>query len=153
MAHKSESSQQRCGPDRRKRKIPPLKYLLFGGRRKNIRRKEDRKRLIIVDTYSPWVSACVLIILVLSLADGFFTLYFTGNGANETNPIMGRILEFSPWAFIFVKYFLTSVGLICLLIINNLYIRPLSMRVGNMFPALIVVYMMVISWHLILKFS
>jgi len=153
MTHKSQSSEQRYGPDRRRKKIPPIKYLLFGGSRKNIRRKEDRKKFIIVDTYSIWISVSVLIILILSLADGFFTLYLTGNGAKETNPIMGRFLEYSPWAFIFIKFLATSFGLICLLIINNLYIRPSSMRVRNLFPALIVVYLMVMSWHLVLKFS
>jgi hypothetical protein len=41
MENAQNFNENRNGPGRRKRKIPPLKYIIFGGRRKSIRRKED----------------------------------------------------------------------------------------------------------------
>ena len=138
---------KRSGLDRRKRKIPQLKYLLFGGQRKMIRRSEDKQQMIILDNYSPKLLTFVLIILTLSLADGFFTLHVTGHGAIEANPVMAYFLDLSPWAFMSVKYFLTCLSVICFLILNNLYIKSLNIRVDKLFPAVIVVFLVVVFWQ------
>ena len=143
----SNFTNKRSSLDRRKRKIPRLKYLLFGGRRKMIRRSEDQQRMIILDNYSPGLLAFVLIILTLSLVDGFFTLHLTNDGAEELNPVMAYFLDLSPWAFMSVKYFLTSLSVICFLILNNLYIKPFGIRVGSLFPAIIAVFLVVIFWQ------
>jgi hypothetical protein len=140
-------TNKRYSLDRRKRKIPRLKYLLFGGRRKMIRRSEDQQRMIILDNYSPGLLAFVLIILTLSLVDGFFTLHLTNDGAEELNPVMAYFLDLSPWAFMSVKYFLTSLSVICFLILNNLYIKPFGIRVVRFFPAIIAVFLIVICWQ------
>ena len=143
----SNFTNKRIGLDRRKRKIPRLKYLLFGGRRKMIRRSEDQQRMIILDNYSPGLLAFVLITLTLSLVDGFFTLHLTNDGAEELNPVMAYFLDLSPWAFMSVKYLLTSLSVICFLILNNLYIKPFGIRVGSLFPAIIAVFLVVIFWQ------
>ena len=143
----SNFTNKRSSLDRRKRKIPRLKYLLFGGRRKMIRRSEDQQRMIILDNYSPGLLAFVLIILTLSLVDGFFTLHLTNDGAEELNPVMAYFLDLSPWAFMSVKYLLTSLSVICFLILNNLYIKPFGIRVGSLFPAIIAVFLVVIFWQ------
>ncbi len=140
-------TNKRSSLDRRKRKMPRLKYLLFGGQRKMIRRSEDQQRMIILDNYSPGLLAFVLIILTLSLVDGFFTLHLTNDGAEELNPVMAYFLDLSPWAFIFSKYLLTSLSVICFLILNNLYIKPFGIRVGSLFPAIIAVFLIVICWQ------
>ena len=147
MQDYSDSSNKRSGLDRRKRKIPRLKYLLFGGQRKMIRRSEDKQQMIILDNYSPRLLTFVLIILTLSLADGFFTLHLTDHGAIEANPVMAYFLDLSPWAFMSVKYLLTSLSVICFLILNNLYIKPFGIRVGSLFPAIIAVFLVVIFWQ------
>jgi hypothetical protein len=146
----SKFTNKRISLDRRKRKIPRLKYLLFGGRRKMIRRSEDQQRMIILDNYSPGLLVFVLIILTLSLVDGFFTLHLTKDGAVELNPVMAYFLDLSPWAFMSVKYLLTSLSVICFLILNNLYIKPFGIRVGRLFPAIIAVLLIVICWQFFL---
>ena len=143
----SKFTNKRISLDRRKRKIPRLKYLLFGGRRKMIRRSEDQQRLIILDNYSPRLLVFVLIILTLSLVDGFFTLHLTNDGAVELNPVMAYFLDLSPWAFMSVKYLLTSLSVICFLILNNLYIKPFGIRVGRVFPVIIAVFLVVVFWQ------
>ena len=147
MQDYSDSSNKRSGLDRRKRKIPRLKYLLFGGQRKMIRRSEDKQQMIILDNYSPRLLTFVLIILTLSLADGFFTLHLTDHGAIEANPVMAYFLDLSPWAFMSVKYLLTSLSVICFLILNNLYFKPLGIRVDRLFPAIIAVFLVVVFWQ------
>ena len=147
MRNCPDFENKRSGLDRRKRKIPQLKYLLFGGQRKRIRRSEDKQQMIILDNYSPRLLAFVLIILALSLADGFFTLHLTDHGAIEANPVMAYFLDLSPWIFMSVKYLLTSLSLICFLILNNLHVKPYGMRVGRLFPAIIAVFLIVIFWQ------
>ena len=143
----SDFTKKRSGLDRRKGKIPRLKYLLFGGQRKMIRRSEDKQKMIILDNYSPRLLAFVLVILTLSLADGFFTLHLTDHGAIEANPVMAYFLDLSPWAFMSVKYLLTTLSVICFLVLNNLYIKPFGIRVGRIFPAIIAVFLVVVFWQ------
>ena len=147
MQNYSDSSDKRSGLDRQKRKKPRLKYMLFGGRRKMIRRSEDQQQMIILDNYSPGLLAFVLIILTLILIDGFFTLHVTDRGACEANPVMAYFLDLSPWAFMAVKYLLTTLSAICFLILNNLQIKPFSIRVGRLFPAIIALFSIAIFWH------
>jgi len=148
MQNYSDSSDKRFGSDRRKRKIPRLKYLLFGGQRKMIRRSEDQQQMIILDNYGPGLLAFVLIILTLSLVDGFFTLHLIDRGASEANPLMAYFLNLSPWAFMSAKYLLTTLSVICFLILNNLQIKPFSIRVGRLFPAIIAMFSIAIFWQL-----
>ena len=111
--------EYRSGEDRRKRKIPPLKYLLFGGRRKRIRRKEDENGLIILDTHGPWVFVLAVIIVVLSIVDGLLTLNLIGNGASEANPLMSYLIELNPYIYFFAKCFLTGIGVVVLILFRN----------------------------------
>ena len=143
----SDFTNKRSGLDRRKRKIPRLKYLLFGGQRKMIRRSEDKQQMIILDNYSPRLLAFVLVILTLSLADGFFTLHLTDHGAIEANPVMAYFLDLSPWAFMSAKYFLTTLSVICFLVLNNMYFKPFGIHVDRLFPAIIAVFLVVVFWQ------
>ena len=100
----------RDSADRRKRKIPPLKYLLLGGRRKRIRRKEDENELIILDTHGSGIFALAAIILVLRVIDGLLTLNLIGRGAHEINPVMSYLIKLNPYIYFFTKCFLTGTG-------------------------------------------
>jgi hypothetical protein len=51
--------------------------------------------------------------------DAFLTLFLLGQGAYEANPVLAYFLKFGPYAFFTVKYTLTSLGLIALLIFRN----------------------------------
>ena len=151
MDDQSESKNRRYFPDRRRRLS--LKYLLVSGRREKIRRSEDNKKPIILDKYSPWFFLFFLTVLTLSVFDGFFTLYLTGRGAVEANPIMHHLLDINPWLYMASKYFITCFALTFLLIFNNLYIRPLGMRIRSSFPAIVAIYLMAISWEFFLWFK
>src|SRR5512137_2423153 len=131
--------------DRRSRRRPPLKYMIFGGKRTSARRDSDKKKFIFVDRYSPWLLILIVLLIMLSLADAFFTLYLIDHGATEINPIMAYFLSLGPWPFIFSKYFLTCSCILCLLVAHNLYFKPLRLHVKRIFPAFIVIFLLVIG--------
>lgn len=143
----------RVSKDRRKRKIPPIKYLLFGGRRTGARRQKDKQRLVLVDRYDPKIFIIILCIITLSLVDGFFTLFLMDHGANEMNPIMNFFININPWAFMGAKFLFTCSGLICMLVLSHTDFKPLNMRVRNIFPVILVVFLVVILWQLYLRFD
>ena len=93
MNSETNHSEKRSGKDRRKRKIPPLKYLLFGGRRVGNRRDTDDEGITFVDKYNPKYLVIIIGIKILSFSDAFFTIYFIGHGAQELNPLMNHLLN------------------------------------------------------------
>ena len=143
--------ESRNGKDRRKRKIPPLKYLLFGGQRKRIRRKEDEGKLIILDTHGHWVFVLTVIILVLSIIDGLLTLNLVSRGAQEVNPLMSFLIHINPYIYFFVKCFLTIVAVIILILLRNYRSKIFRMRVANLLPLIAVFFVLVIFYQLHLK--
>jgi len=153
MKTKPNLREYRSGEDRRKRKIPPLKYLLFGGRRKRIRRKEDKNELIILDTHGPWVSVLAVIILVLSIADGLLTLNLIGKGAGEANPLMSYLIELSPYIYFFTKCFLTTICVVILILFRNYRSKIFRVRVTNLIPVIALLFIIVIFYQLHLKFQ
>ncbi|MFC1882567.1 DUF5658 family protein [Thermodesulfobacteriota bacterium] len=153
MKTKPNLREYRSGEDRRKRKIPPLKYLLFGGRRKRIRRKEDENELIILDTHGQWVIVLAVIILVLSITDGLLTLNLIGKGASETNPLMFYLIELNPCIYFFTKCFLTAICVIILILFRNYRSKIFRVRVTNLLPMIAVLFIIVIFYQLHLKFQ
>jgi hypothetical protein len=147
-----QEKPNRCNFDRRSRRRPPLKYLIFGGRRLSARRDEDKKHFIFVDQYSSYLLILIVLLIILSLADAFFTLYLIEHGATEINPIMAYFLTLGPWAFIFSKYFLTCSCILCLLMAHNLYFKPLRLHVKRIFPAFIIIFILVIGWQIYLNY-
>jgi hypothetical protein len=144
--------ERRTRVDRRSRKFPPLKYLLFGGRRKIIRRSEDKSNWIYPDQYTFRMFLIIAFIVVLSLIDGFLTLHLADYGAKETNPVMAIFLKHGIYPFLLAKLSLTFFGLICLLILNNFYLKSLKTYVKNLFPIFAGLYSVVIIWQIYIKF-
>ncbi|MFO8082979.1 MAG: DUF5658 family protein [Desulfobacterales bacterium] len=144
----NEILEQRSGKDRRQKIIPPLRFLLFGGRRKNIRREEDMQNIVIMDSYSRSLFAVIIVILFLSLIDAAMTLYLIGHGAKELNPLMDYFLQKSPLTFIIAKYFITSVALIIILLIKNTYLPRTRFRSKNLFIFAIISFTLVIIWEI-----
>lgn len=137
--------------DRRANRKPSLKYVIFGGRRKRARRHEDKNELFIADQYEPRLLIIIGILLILSLTDGFCTLYLLERGAREINPLMAYLISLGPVPFIFGKFALTSCGIVCLLVLSNMYFRPLRMHIRTIFPVLIVFFAIVIAWQIFLN--
>jgi hypothetical protein len=74
-----------------------VKYFLLGGRRKSARRGSDKRQFIYVDQYRPWLLVAIMLLAILSLSDGLFTLHLIQRGANEVNPVMAWFLNLGAW--------------------------------------------------------
>lgn len=136
--------------DRRTNQKARLKYLLFNGRRQGIRREEDSLRIFFFDRYHPKLFAAITAILMLSILDALFTLILIDNGSSELNPVMAYALEHGLLSFIVVKYFLTSIGVLLLLIFKNVFLTKAKIYTHTLFSAVIIVFSAVIAWELFL---
>ena len=143
---------KRSGKDRRARNVPMFKYLILPGIRRKARRKEDSRNYFYFDRYSSKLFATIVVILFLSIFDALLTLYLIEKGSSEINPIMAYFLKFGPLTFMGAKYFLTSLGIVTLLIFKNVFISRAKMYTGTLFLYVILAFSTVIAWELYLIF-
>ena len=140
-------NDRRSQNDRRKQAGINIRLLMGKGERRTIRRQGDRNTHYFVDQYSPWFFFVILAIVLLSLADGLLTLLLIDYGAYETNPVMAYCLEAGPFAFIGVKYTITSMAVLILLIIRNIVLRKIRVRAYSLFYFYFGVFMAVVVWE------
>lgn len=152
LASPSGQTEKRSGQDRRTQKFPGLKYLLFSGRRTNVRRKEDLHHTFYFDRYSSHLFAAIVAILMLSVLDALLTLHLIGRGSTEINPVMSYFLEFSPIVFMGAKYGLTCFGVVVLLLLRNVVRKRSITHAQNLFSYIIAAFTTVIVWELYLIF-
>jgi hypothetical protein len=139
----------RSGKDRRSRSGLTIKSLLFGGRRKKIRRQEDTRRYFFVDHYSPGLFFIIVSILFLCVIDALLTLRLLDQGAYEINPVMAYFLKFGPYTFFITKYLLTIIPAICLLMFGNIVLRLIK-STRSVLYAMAVFYLAVVVMQLYL---
>lgn len=135
--------EQRRGSDRRARPTPMWsRYMLWGGRRRHVRRTEEREGAF-VDAHGSRLFAMVLVILVLNLLDAWFTLLFLSHGGKEMNPMVQAVLDFAdhPWPFLLLKTL--GIGLLCgyLTVAKNFRCA----RIGLWLVA--IGYAVLLGWH------
>jgi hypothetical protein len=63
-----------------------------------------------VDRPGPWVLVAFVALLVLSVADAWFTLRVLAHGGEEANPVMRQALALGPAAFVVLKTVVTFLG-------------------------------------------
>jgi len=145
-----EPRAQRFGVDRRRKTIPPLRYLVAGGRRRGVRRTEDQQRVIILDRYSPHLLTAIVGILCLSGLDALLTLSLIEHGAAEVNPVMAFFLKQGPLVFTTVKYLLTSLAVVIFLLVNHNVLPRTRFRMSNLFTFAIAFLAIVVAWEIVL---
>ena len=141
---------KRSGNDRRKRPGFNIRLLLGAGKRGLIRRQKDRSKFFFVDRYSPKLFVAIVTILFLCVVDALLTLFLIDNGAYETNPIMAYYLKLGPHAFFAVKYAVTIVGTIVLLIFRNIVIWKINIKTQSLIYLFAGIYLAVVVWELYL---
>lgn len=151
-AKNSPRREQRSGLDRRRRSVPQLKYLLLPGRRQNVRRCSDRHRIFFFDRYRTRLFVAIVVILLLSVLDALLTLYLMENGSGELNPVMGFFISRGPLAFMAAKYILTCLGVVILLVFQNVILSRPKIYTHALFSYIIVIFSTVIVWELYLIF-
>lgn len=143
---------RRSGKDRRSHDVPNVKSLFIYRKRQNIRREDDKYKITYFDQYGSGIFLVIVLILFLSIIDAFLTLFLIDCGASEVNPVMAYFLNFGPFTFIGVKYFLTCYSVIVILILNNLFFKKLKIFARSLFTYAIGAFSLVVGWELFLTF-
>ncbi len=140
---------RRSGLERRQDHIPFFKFLFSSGKRKKLRRTEDSRKITVFDVYHPNLLFSILTVLVLSLLDATLTLILIERGAVELNPVMKYYLTLGPTTFVMVKYGITALALLIILLIHA--IISTRYRIGAlMLPFCGMVFGSVVIWELYL---
>jgi hypothetical protein len=142
--------ERRSGIDRRKTRFGGIRRLVFSGRRSNLRRADDRRKLAILDHYSPRIFAIIVATLLLSLVDALLTLVLISNGAVELNPVMAFFLSKGDSTFVIAKYLLTSISVTIVVLINYVFIRIFRAHVRDLLIYFAGCFALVVAWELFL---
>lgn len=114
-------------PDRRREPTPRFsRYTFFGGRRKSVRRNDEREGSF-VDRYSPRLMFLILWIALMNVGDSFFTLIHLQSGAIELNPIALALLTTGRWEFVALKSLLIALALVVLCLHKNFFLARLGL--------------------------
>jgi hypothetical protein len=122
-------NDRRIIADRRRHATPFLsKHTFWGGRRKTIRRKEDKKKHIFVDHYGLQLFITLLFLFILSILDAYLTLHLVkANIAIEINPVMAVYLGHSSITFLLEKFLFTLAAVFIFCIGNHFSITRISL--------------------------
>jgi hypothetical protein len=94
--------------------------------------------------------ATILLIVVLTILDTFFTLELVSHGATEINPIMCYYLNHGPLVFFAVKYTVTSTSIFLVLAIKESYGRKTTVPLGTFLAFPVIALGLVVSWEVYL---
>lgn len=141
--------ERRSGSDRRRQSRPLIKRLICSGKREYGRRAEDRRRIIAMDIYQPSQFITIMIILSLSLLDALLTLILIDRGAHELNPVMAYYLDFGPHVFLLVKYGLTVLSVLIIVLANQAICSRHRLCIGIL-PLFAAFFGAVVVWEIYL---
>ncbi len=132
--------------DRRKRPTPFISRYTFRGRRRASRRGEE-KHNYYVDRLGSRVWWVIGVVVLLSVIDSIFTLYFINKGYQEVNPVMNIAIIIGKPTFIIFKYLLTILGILVVGMHKNfILVKPLM-------ALIIAMYTFLNCYHIYLFFS
>jgi hypothetical protein len=127
-----------------------MRAFLGHGRRSNVRRASDRRRIILLDRYGNAMLAPIVLILVLSITDAVLTLFLLDHGAVELNPVMAYFLEKGRLSFIVAKYLLTAGALLVVVMLNYAFIPFLKLCMRDLLSLFSALFAAVIGWQIYL---
>lgn len=144
MKDRFHMNNTRIIDDRRRQSTPFLsRQTICGGRRKTIRREEDKEKHIFLDNYSLRLFITLLLLLILSISDAFLTLTLVKtHGATELNPIMAFYLEYGSITFFLQKFLFTSVAIFIFCVFNHFAVVRISLALA------IILYLGIVYYEL-----
>ena len=141
---------RRTGRDRRKKQFHPFRRPFFTGRRRMLRRESDRRRFFLFDYYDAQIFYSVVLTLMLSIADALLTLWLIEDGAKELNPVMAYFLTLGPYIFMMVKYVLTSLSVLIVVLLSHMYIQGVQLHLSTLLYCFAACFSAVVVWELFL---
>jgi Domain of unknown function (DUF5658) len=132
------------------RRALTLRTLFASGlspRRRAGRRADDHD--LPVDFHHPRLIVPAVALLLLSIADAFFTVTLMGDGAQEANPLLAFVLSEHPRMFAAVKMALTGFGAMLLVALARARVFNV-VRVSLFLYGLVAVYIALIAYEALL---
>ena len=144
MKDRVHPDDRRILDDRRKQSTPFLsRQTIFDGRRRTIRREEDKGRHIFLDKYGLLLFITLLLLLLLSITDAYLTLTLVkAYNATELNPVMAFYLEYGSVTFFLEKFLFTSVAVFIFCVFNHFAVVKISLALA------IIIYLGVVQYEL-----
>lgn len=146
MADEKENIPPERKADRRTRPTSFLSKYTFRGRRRASRRG-DEKYNYYVDRVGGRIWAIIIFIIILSVTDSIFTLYFLGKGFREVNPLMNVAIFVGKPVFIISKYIFTIIGILVLGLHKNFIF------VKELIALMVTFYILLNAYHVWLLFQ
>ena len=112
-------NERRALRDRRRKPTNPFSLRAYRGRRQAVRREADRRHAPYTDRYSRCLLLAALLLILLCVADALYTILHVTDGGIELNPLMQRLLQRSVSLFFVVKFALTGLGVVLLVIYRH----------------------------------
>lgn len=153
MSHpRPDEADRRRHPDRRRQPTRAWDVFVTPGRRRAIRRAEGpgAPRCPIVDRHGTGARLLVILVLVLTLADGVLTVLIVASPREELNPFLARLLACGPPWFFGGKYLLTALGLAVFLTLKHYRLFGTRLRVGHFIPLLAGLYLVLLAYQIAL---
>ncbi|MBV1873552.1 MAG: hypothetical protein KUG80_02150 [Gammaproteobacteria bacterium] len=99
-----------------------------------------------VDWYSPSLLLVTILITLLSIFDSYITLHLMSMGATEENLLMQTAMTESIPKFISIKFALTELGLLFLVIHKN-FILFKTLKIERLLHLVLFAYAILIIWE------
>jgi hypothetical protein len=147
------TADRRSGRDRRQSRFPTLAGLFLQRRRGDRRRRSDRNRIVILDRYINTNLWPVVLVLLLSITDGFLTLFLLTNGAMELNPVMNFFIDIGPFAFMGAKYLFTVGSVLIVVVLNDALVRYFKIYARELVKYFAAAFGAVVGWEIYLVFG
>jgi hypothetical protein len=137
-------------PERRRRPTRFWDAFVTPGRRSAFRRSGDLESAPypIVERHGPSTGVLVVLVLLLTLADGVLTLLLLDLSCEEANPLMAYLVERGPLWFLGGKYLLTALGLAVFLVLKYYRLFGTRFRLGHFIPILAALYVALLVYQL-----
>lgn len=148
--------ERRTRGDRRAAAAHPLTLVGFRHRRRGrVRRKSDERFHYYLDRYPAQIVVMLIVLLFLSLTDAYITLYLLDRGGRELNPVMDLLLQQGAGTFLLVKYMLTGVGALWLVVHRNYRFMGGRITGKHLLGLMIFLYSLLMYWeaYLVAKVS
>ena len=88
-----------------------------------------------------------MIILSLSLLDGLLTLILIAEGARELNPVMQYYLSHGPEVFLLIKYGLTALSVLIIVLVKETLITRYRIGTGILLHVFAAFFGSVVIWE------
>lgn len=134
-------------PDRRLSSTKSFSLYTMRGRRKKARRVEEAENYY-VDRYELRYLFLIISILVLCFLDAFLTVILLQLGAEELNPFMLIFIKKDVVLSMVVKYVITALSMICILIHKNFRIFR-NLRVHSLIYFVLTLYVVLVLFEFI----